>query len=246
MTGMLASVGMLEEAEQVLWAGADIIDIKAPAAGALGALPTQDVKAIVRRIGSQRPVSATIGDLPLIPETIADAVEAMAATGVDFIKIGFFPGGDPRGTIAALKNAIADGARLVAVLFADQNPDLELVADLAAAGFSGVMLDTVDKKKGSLRQVYPPNALQSFVGLAKTHGLLCGLAGSLREEDIAPLLELAPDYLGFRGALCQQRKRTNGLDQEAIEQILGTIHNLFAGAEIGRCTERQNKRGHSP
>ncbi|MEN8197292.1 MAG: (5-formylfuran-3-yl)methyl phosphate synthase [Pseudomonadota bacterium] len=91
MTGMLASVGTLEEAEQVLRAGADIIDLKAPAAGALGALATRDVEAIVQRISSQRPVSATIGDLPLIPATVADAVAAMAATGVDFIKIGFSP-----------------------------------------------------------------------------------------------------------------------------------------------------------
>ena len=224
MTGMLASVGTLEEAEVVLRSGADIIDLKAPAAGALGALTTEDVEAIVRRIGGQRPVSATIGDLPLIPATVADAVEAMAATGVDFIKIGFFPGGDPQGVIAALKGSIAKGARrLVAVLFADQKPDLTLIADLATAGFTGVMLDTMDKQQGSLRQIYPPEALQSFVALAKTDGLLCGLAGSLREEDIAPLLELAPDYLGFRGALCQQRQRTNGLDQKAIERIRAAI-----------------------
>ena len=165
---MLASVGTLEEAEQVLRAGADIIDLKAPAAGALGALATRDVEAIAQRISSQRPVSATIGDLPLIPSTVADAVAAMAATGVDFIKIGFFPGGDPRGSIAALKDSIANGARLVAVLFADQNPDLALIADLALGGFIGVMLDTKDKQQGSLRQVYPPDGLQSFVAKAKS------------------------------------------------------------------------------
>lgn len=223
MTGMLASVGTVEEAELVLLAGADVIDIKAPAAGALGALPTGDVKSIVRRIRGQRPVSATIGDLPLIPESVADAVDAMAATSVDFIKIGFFPGGDPQGSIIALKDSIANGGRLVAVLFADRNPDLTLIADLAAAGFTGVMLDTMDKQQGSLRQVYPPAALQSFVALAKTDGLLCGLAGSLRKEDIAPLLELAPDYLGFRGALCHQKQRTNGLDPKAIERIRAAI-----------------------
>jgi (5-formylfuran-3-yl)methyl phosphate synthase len=223
MTGMLASVGTLEEAEQVLRTGANIIDLKAPAAGALGALPTGDVKAIVQRIGGQRPVSATIGDLPLIPATVADAVAAMAATGVDFIKIGFFPGGDPRSSIAALGESINNGARLVAVLFADQNPELAMIAKLAAADFTGVMLDTMDKQQGSLRHICPPDTLHSFVAEAKAHSLLCGLAGSLGAQDIAPLLELAPDYLGFRGALCHQNQRTNGLDRAAVERIRAAI-----------------------
>ena len=35
-------------------------------------------------------------------------------------------------------------------------------------------------------------------------GLLTGLAGSLEAADVPRLLLLAPDYLGFRGALCDQ------------------------------------------
>ena len=91
MTGMLASVNSLEEALLVLSADVDIIDLKQPAFGALGALDIATVKQIVAEIDGRCPVSATIGDLPVQPDPIFNAVKAMAETEVDYIKIGFFP-----------------------------------------------------------------------------------------------------------------------------------------------------------
>lgn len=219
MTLMLASVENLAEALRVLEAGADIIDLKAPSAGALGALPVEEVREIAASLGGRRPVSATIGDIPMNPALVAEAVQAMAGTGVDYVKIGFFPGGDWRGTLLALSPLAARGTRLVAVLFGDQQPGLSPLKDLAAAGFAGAMLDTVDKSGGSLTQVCVMAYLREFVGEAKAHGLLCGLAGSLRQDDIPPLLELRPDYLGFRGALCQGQDRTASLALSAVKRI---------------------------
>jgi len=219
MTGMLASVENLDEALCVLEAGADIIDLKAPSLGALGALPLDTVREIAAALNGRRPASATVGDLPMDPRTVRPAVEAMAATGVYYVKIGFFPGGDWDGTIAALAPVAARGVRLVAVLFGDRQPDLAYVKTLSAAGFHGVMLDTQDKGGGSLTQVCAPENLRGFVAEAKAHGLLCGLAGSLRLADIPPLLKLRPDYLGFRGALCRQHERTASLDASAVRAI---------------------------
>lgn len=223
MTGMLASVGNQAEALVVLEAGADIIDLKAPAAGSLGALPGEEVRSIVARLGGQRPFSATVGDLPMDPNRVLEAAENMAATGVDYVKVGFFPGGDWSGTIRALALLAARGTRLVAVLFGDQNPDLARVAELAEAGFAGAMLDTMDKQRGSLTQVCAPDYLRAFVAETQSHDLLCGLAGSLRSSDIPPLLELRPDYLGFRGALCRQHQRTAALDADAVHSIRALI-----------------------
>ncbi|MGZ8935852.1 MAG: (5-formylfuran-3-yl)methyl phosphate synthase, partial [Methylobacter sp.] len=62
MTGMLASVNNLKEAALVLSANVDIIDLKQPALGALGALETDSVKKIVTWVDGRCPVSATIGD----------------------------------------------------------------------------------------------------------------------------------------------------------------------------------------
>jgi len=81
------------------------------------------------------------------------------------------------------------------------------------------MLDTMDKNQGSLRQIMDFKQIADFVTQAKQQQLLCGLAGSLRESDIKDLLMLNPDYLGFRGALCQQHNRVAELDNQAIINI---------------------------
>jgi uncharacterized protein (UPF0264 family) len=83
----------------------------------------------------------------------------------------------------------------------------------------GVMLDTADKQGGSLRDCCSDSQLAGFVKKGKELGLVTGLAGSLRNEDIEPLLHLAPDYLGFRGALCSGRSRHQAIDLLAVRAI---------------------------
>jgi len=223
MSRMLASVNCLDEAHTVQQIGADIIDLKQPALGALGALETQLVQTIVSELGGKQPISATVGDLPMQAELISKAVQAMAATGVDYIKIGFFQAPDWNAVISQLQACTQDGLKLIAVLFADQQPELNTVTKFSAAGFAGVMLDTMDKNKGSLTQVMPLETIQHFVELAKQQQLLSGLAGSLRATDIKSLLPLQADYLGFRGALCKQHQRTAKLDPLATADIKAAL-----------------------
>lgn len=220
MTGILASVNSLKEARLILNTKVDIIDLKQPEQGALGALSTDTVKAIVDEVNQQKPVSATVGDLPMHAEIVFNAVKAMAETGVDYIKIGFFPGGDWQGTISRLSEISQQGHKLIAVLFADTNPDINTIDSLKQAGFYGVMLDTMDKANGSLSQVMNDSDIAQFVDRAKAAQLLCGLAGSLKQQDITELLKLNADYLGFRGALCQQHIRTSALDEQCINSVL--------------------------
>lgn len=218
MTGMLASVNSVEEALMVLHAQVDIIDLKQPENGALGALDTETVQQIVQVIDRRCPISATIGDLPAQPELVFFATTVMANTGVDYIKIGFFPGGDWSATVRKLI-PLAAQHKLIAVLFADIDLDLSIISILKLAGFKGVMLDTMNKSKGSLTKVMGGNEICQFVMLAKKHKLLCGLAGSLRRGDVPELLNLKPDYLGFRGALCYASERTASLNPSAIIAI---------------------------
>lgn len=218
MTGMLASVNSIAEALLVFNAQVDVIDLKQPERGALGALDTDVVRQIVLEIAGRCPVSATVGDLPMQPELVFNAVTAMAHTGVDYVKIGFFPEGDWYATVEKLAQLTPQTA-LIAVLFADAQPDFAIITALQQAGFAGVMLDTMDKHKGSLTQVMTHTDIAQFVALAKSHSLLCGLAGSLRLTDIATLIPYQADYLGFRGALCEQHQRTGQLNQQAIAQI---------------------------
>ena len=222
MTGFLASVTSAAEAEMVLAAGADIIDLKDPHSGALGALPSAVIREAVRAIAGGRTVSATAGDLPMEPGIVADTVRRIAELGVDIVKVGMFGVGDISACIAALASAAARGTRLVAVLFADQAPDFALIDRLHDAGFIGAMLDTADKRAGGLRCHLSDGILGEFVVRASRRGMLTGLAGSLGLADIAPLARHAPDYLGFRGALCKD-VRTSTLDPERLRAVRAAI-----------------------
>jgi uncharacterized protein (UPF0264 family) len=230
----LASVTSAEEADIACEAGADVIDCKDPSAGALGALDALTVREIVARIAGRLPVSATIGDLPAEAGALVAATAAMAATGVDIVKIGFFGDRDPRPAIAALGEAAFGPelapTRLVAVLMADREPDLSLIPALAAAGFVGVMLDTAAKSAGSLTTILPADRLALFVDTAAANGLFAGLAGSLRKNDIAELARLGPDMLGFRGALCAAG-RTSALDAERVATIRDEIDRARTAEE---------------
>ncbi len=192
LTALLASVADVDEAALALAGGADILDLKDPSAGALGAWPLPALVEAVRRFGGQRLLSATIGDLPLDPPVVAARVRAVAGTGVDIVKIGIFPG-DLDGTLAALEPLARSGVRLVAVLLVDRDPPLRRIADFARAGFLGVMLDTADKRAGPLRAQLGEDVLAAFVDRAHAAGLLVGLAGSLAAADIPVLAPLGPD-----------------------------------------------------
>lgn len=216
---LLASVQTLKEAQLALTLGVDIVDLKQPTRGALGALEPQAVREIVSWVDGRCPVSATIGDLPLYPEQVVNAASTMAQTQVDYIKIGFFVEGDWQATLAQLSVLAVQGHALIAVLFADAQTPMYPLSAFKAAGFKGVMLDTQDKARGSLTQLLPIATLAEFVVEAKQQGLLCGLAGSLRITDIKPLLPLHADYLGFRGALCEQQQRTADLNPVAVQAV---------------------------
>lgn len=218
-TRFLASVATLAEARQALAGGADIIDLKDPARGALGAVSTDCAHDIVAVVNGQCPISATIGDQPLQPEIIAPAVTAMAATGVDIIKIGWFSSRPVPAVMPVLAEAALRGVQLVMVLFAEYGQQMDYLPALTRAGVYGVMLDTADKTQGGLRDRLAPVELADFVQAARRQGLICGLAGSLAPRDIQPLLALEPDYLGFRGALCRTGDRCAGLDTAAVESI---------------------------
>lgn len=216
-TRLLISVRDIDEARIALEAGADLIDLKEPDAGALGAVDVRSARDVVSMIAGRRTTSATVGDLPADASVLADAARRTASSGVDFVKIGFIPspGADVCGVIRALAPVARDLA-LIAVIFADDLPAGDPVAAAATAGFAGVMLDTADKHGGRLLDHLSVARLRDFVVSAKSFRLMTGLAGSLRREDIAQLAELAPDYLGFRGAACIQNRRGDQLEAERV------------------------------
>lgn len=232
MTLMLASVTDVAEAEIAIIEGADIIDLKDPSQGPLGALSHEVVRSVVAACAGRRAVSAVAGNLEMRPQLLRDAAEALAATGVDYVKIGFFPSDEAAACIDALQ-AVAGRVRLIAVLFADLACDLSLLPRFAAAGFAGVMLDTAMKGKGRLIQYMDIAALERFVEACREAKLMAGLAGSLEPPDISRLLLLDPNFLGFRGALCVGRERAARLDANHVKLVRDLIPREHVVADGG-------------
>ena len=238
MTLLLASVTGSREAELAVTHGADIIDLKDPSQGALGALELSVVSDLVRAIAGRRPASAVVGDLPMEPAAIAAAAEAMARTGVDFVKIGLFPGAKRTECIRALA-PLARRTKIVGVMFADSEPDNELIGLMAGSGFAGAMMDTARKDGRRLLDHMDPAAIDRFVRGCRSEGLLTGLAGSLEAADIPRLLLLAPDYLGFRGALCDRHDRRAGLDAAELKLIRGLIPQDPRNVQAERAEQKE-------
>jgi (5-formylfuran-3-yl)methyl phosphate synthase len=227
---MLASVRSAEEALFALNAGADLIDAKEPSGGTLGAVPIATLREIVADVAGRRPVSATAGDLPMQLEPMRRAVDRTAACGVDFVKVGFFDLGEPAERVLELPR-LAPQVPLIAVLFVDlapPHPPQPPLQALAGAGWHGVMLDTVRKAGGSLRDWTDDGWLAEFVGQARAAGLLVGLAGSLGQRDIRPLARLGADYLGFRGALCAEAHREACLDPIRVRAVRAELDRAAA------------------
>ena len=222
MTLMLASVTNPAEAEAVWAGGADIIDLKDPAKGALGALDAGVAASIVRSVGKRKPVSAAAGSSLGAPGGIVDAVAAMAATGVDYVKVGCSPGKAGADCVRALAPHAKD-TKLVGVLFADCAPDFDLLTLLADSGFTGAMLDTAKKGAGRLLDHMDIAALDRFIDRCRESRLMSGLAGSLEAPDVPRLLPLEPNYLGFRGSLCQGRAREAAIDAASVKMIRDLI-----------------------
>lgn len=234
MTGFLASVDNLEDAITVSECGADIIDLKDPGSGALGGLSITDIHDVVDHLWEKSIVSATVGDLDADASLILEKIESVADTGVDYVKVGMFSEQHIQECLPTFEYHARRGIKIIAVLFGDIEFDIEsTVKACKKAHLAGVMMDTAGKNAGSLLLHRKANELHSFINRAKQLGLLTGLAGSLRQEDIKQLLPMNPDYIGFRTALCKNLKRTERISTSAVDNIRNEIPSSFASAQQG-------------
>ena len=101
MTKMLASVTGVEEAEIAISGGADIVDLKDPAAGALGAVATDTMAGDGRLRRRRRATSAVCGDLPMLPEALLRRRRGRGDRS-RLRQGGFFPSGDAGACATAL------------------------------------------------------------------------------------------------------------------------------------------------
>ena len=87
---LLVSVVNRFEAQEAVKGGADIIDVKNPLEGALGAQPPEKIREIFEVLPPHYELSACIGDLPNLPGTASLAALGAAVSGADYVKAGLF------------------------------------------------------------------------------------------------------------------------------------------------------------
>jgi uncharacterized protein (UPF0264 family) len=235
MTQLLISVKNIEETLIALNAGVDIIDLKDPENGALGALDLALSAQIVAKIlhynqfnmmrslnFSPIITSATVGEQHVDLNALMKSILQRVAMNVDIIKVAV-------SNLEALPNwqvkfntqeiaKVKANAKLVAVFFADQEVNLTLLETLSKMGFYGAMLDTSIKQQ-DLLTVYTKQALQIFTQTCKKNALKSGLAGSLKLQHIECLSEINPFYIGFRGGVCESDARNKVLIMDKVVKV---------------------------
>lgn len=240
---LLASVNGPEEAAIALGAGAGILDAKDPRGGSLGACAPSILRAIVARRGPCAvPVSAALGDAVDQPGTFALAAAGAAACGADYLKIGLrFAADDDRAVdfltaVVEAARAVSPGVRVVAAAYAEAASmgmvaPARLPAIAARSSASGCLIDTAVKDGRSLFDHLDAGALARFVARCREHGLLCGLAGSLSLDHVPLLLEIGPDVVGVRGAICAGG-RSGRLDPLRLRAFAGALCRRAADAPL--------------
>lgn len=219
MIKLLISVKNAEEAKLAIEAGADMIDLKDPAVGALGNLPNAISNDIIQAINGQVIVSATVGEEVVNATQLLALIDAKFSMGVDIVKLSLSPLFEDNDFTEAIKQRITQHQlKLVAVLFADQPLDFNWLPRLADIGFYGVMLDTA-RKKNNLLLCLDEITIGKFVKMCEAHQLQSGLAGALRVEYVPRLVGYLPSYIGFRSGVCENNIRQNHLLPAAVKKI---------------------------
>ncbi len=210
---LLVSPINIEEAQAALQGGADILDVKNPKEGSLGANFPWAIRAVVDLAEGRVPVSATIGDLDFKPGTASLAALGAAAAGAEFVKAGLLgvKTSDQaeemlQGIVRAVKD-FSPAKKVVAAGYSDFaragsiSPKL-LPAAAAAAGADLVMVDTAVKDGRATFDFMSERDLKDFISLGHDLGLEVAVAGSIGFSHLGLLKHLNPDIIGVRGIVC--------------------------------------------
>jgi (5-formylfuran-3-yl)methyl phosphate synthase len=224
MAQLLISVKNAEEAALALAAGVDIIDLKDPNVGALGALDLAMTRKIVALVNGKTLLSATVGEQHISVAALLADIQLCAQAGVDIVKIAVSDLFQHADFYDEIEKMTKNGLKIVAVFFANEKMDVALLQRLKNAGFYGAMLDTKNKHK-NLLQVQQTADLHLFVQQCHKNELISGLAGSLKIQDVDVLLALNPTYIGFRGGVCENSQRKTHLQAAKLQELVRMLLN---------------------
>jgi uncharacterized protein (UPF0264 family) len=238
---LLVSVVSGAEARLALAGGADIIDVKDPGEGALGAPAPSVLTDVVRAVGSAAPVSVALGDMPNLPHTAALAARGAALSGAAYVKVGL-RGVRELETAVALMNAVHDAVghetHVIAAAYADADalhpPALApawLPELVYRTGIAGALVDTCVKDGRGLYGWLSESALVELITRTRAAGASFAVAGQLTREQ---LCRVEADIVGVRSAVCRDGDRRGELDAALVAAAVAEVRR---GAEAGSGVE---------
>jgi (5-formylfuran-3-yl)methyl phosphate synthase len=223
---LLVSVTDAAEARLAVAGGVDIVDVKNPAEGSLGAPAPEVIERVREEVPAELPVSVALGDLPALPGTAALAAVGAARSGAAYVKVGLWGASTEDDAVAVLRASLAGGVPVIAGAYADaERVDAHplgprsLVAAARRAGVAGCLLDTAVKDGRGLFEWLDAEALAALVAEAHGAGLVVALAGALRAEDLPAVRDTGADIAGVRSAACRDGRRTAPIDPDRIARL---------------------------
>jgi (5-formylfuran-3-yl)methyl phosphate synthase len=224
-----------QEALEAIAGGADIIDVKNPKEGALGANFPWVIKRIKEITPKPLEVSCTLGEVGNFPGSVSLAAFGAASLGVDYIKVGLYGIKTSEEAVFLLQNVskAAKGCnpkiKVAAAGYADAekigsiNP--LLIPEIAnKAQVDVAMIDTSVKDGTNLFTHLTVEQLKKFVSSAHRLGLEVALAGSLRKQDLSVVYGLGADIAGLRGAACTNSNRVTGeITRELVSELVEVV-----------------------
>ncbi|MCE9548632.1 MAG: (5-formylfuran-3-yl)methyl phosphate synthase [Planctomycetia bacterium] len=237
MPQLVISVRNVAEALLACQAGADLIDIKEPSRGSLGAPAAATIREIVRAVCGQVPISVALGEL-LDQNTGQEYdLDSGVLHGVRYVKLGLAgcaARSDWFGQWQVTIDRLPDDVEPVAVVYADANSRAPSVDAILAAAVSVaapiVLVDTFEKWAGNLLAHWSLARTGDFVTNAHELGLQVALAGSLDLAAIGQLLPIGPDFIAVRGAVCSG-SRQEGIDPNRLLRLVEVFRSLHVDGQ---------------
>ncbi len=231
MTGLLVSVRSGWEARQAVEGGADLVDVKEPARGALGSAEPTVWGQVAAEVAGRVPTSVALGELHEA-ECAADSTPLAA---FQFAKLGLAGCRNRPDWLqrwARRLQALPAHVTPVAVVYADwvaaESPRPEEILERAVELRCGVALfDTCDKTRGDLLDHLGQTELTRLSRRARHGGLRLVLGGGLVPATIRKVLTLEPDYIAVRGAVCRG-DRAGDLDAGLVRRLQILVRGVRA------------------